>query len=126
MAKKRSRDCEEVPSLVDSDDEENNNDDDGDDDDEEDEVESQAPSEDGAACMVCGSTASGSGKDDMLLCDGDGCANGCHLRCHTPCLQKVPRGDWFCGRCQPLSSNAATATAGHDCHSSLRGACPRN
>ena len=127
MAKKRSRDREELPSLIDSDDEEHYNEDDGDDDDEEDEVESQAPSDDGAACMVCGSTASGPGSDAMLLCDAAGCEHGCHLRCHEPRLHKVPTGDWFCGSCQPLGGNASTATEGFTiAESSLRAACARN
>ena len=112
MAKKRSRDREELPRLIGSDDEEHYNEDDGDDDDEEDEVESQAPSDDGAACMVCGSTASGAGRDAMLLCDADGCEHGCHLRCHEPRLHKVPTGDWFCRSCQPLGGNASAATEG--------------
>ena len=116
-------DGEEPPELIDSDDDLN---DDDNADDDEDGVGSDASSEAGAACMVCGSTASGPGADRMLLCDGKGCENGCHLRCHKPPLKKVPRGDWFCGRCQPLGSQAATATAGHDWHASLRAACPRN
>ena len=104
-------DGEEPPELIDSDDDLN---DDDNADDDEDGVGSDASSEAGAACMVCGSTASGPGADRMLLCDGKGCENGCHLRCHKPPLKKVPRGDWFCGSCVPLGStgNAAAATEG--------------
>jgi hypothetical protein len=70
-AKMRS-DGEELPELIDSDNDDDLNDD-------EDGVGSDASSEAGAACMVCGSTASGPAADRMLLCDGKGCENGCHL-----------------------------------------------
>ena len=34
----------------------------------------------------------------MLLCDG--CDDGYHLGCLNPPLRRIPRGDWFCKRCE--------------------------
>lgn len=49
---------------------------------------------DGTACTVCNSLDN---DEKMLLCDG--CNIGCHIFCHTPKLNAVPEGDWFCKRC---------------------------
>ena len=47
-------------------------------------------------CSVCGTDA----FPDLLLCDGPGCTNTCHTRCHDPPFADVPAGDWFCDACE--------------------------
>ena len=37
---------------------------------------------------------------DGLGCDGRVCNRECHLPCHTPPCQRVPRGEWYCDQCQ--------------------------
>ena len=37
----------------------------------------------------------------MLLCDGPGCNQGCHMSCLSPQLTEVPDGDWICPSCLP-------------------------
>ena len=45
------------------------------------------------ACEVCGGKEDEEGND-ILLCDGNGCNAGCHLRCNEPALTEVPEGAW--------------------------------
>ncbi|KAK9862957.1 hypothetical protein WJX84_010635 [Apatococcus fuscideae] len=54
--------------------------------------------EDDTPCQKCGST---DGADSMLLCDGPGCNQGCHMGCLDPPLTDIPEGDWICPGCQP-------------------------
>ena len=48
-----------------------------------------------SACVACKRS---DGADEMLLCDG--CDDGYHLGCLNPPLRRIPRGDWFCKRCE--------------------------
>ena len=50
-------------------------------------------------CQVCHKTKV-TPKHKMLLCDK--CNEGWHMKCLTPVLTKIPKGDWFCPRCVPL------------------------
>jgi len=47
-------------------------------------------------CAICGSSTSGC-DDPVLICDG--CDREVHLGCAS--LGQVPRGDWYCYRCDP-------------------------
>ena len=51
------------------------------------------------ACGCCGSTDSIDEIDEMLLCDGDGCSRGYHMRCLSPPLSAVPDDEWLCPIC---------------------------
>ena len=56
-------------------------------------------SSDDEFCLICGGGESLPGNE-LLLCDGDGCENGCHLNCVSPPLSSVPDGDWLCPVCR--------------------------
>ena len=45
------------------------------------------------------------GGEPMLLCDD--CDRGFHLSCVMPALNDVPRGEWFCARCDRRRSSLA-------------------
>eukprot|EP00976_Prorocentrum_cordatum_P022845 466628-Prorocentrum_minimum.AAC.1 len=45
-------------------------------------------------CEVCSLRTDG---DKMLLCDA--CDRGWHTYCADPPLKAIPKGDWFCGKC---------------------------
>lgn len=51
-----------------------------------------------AKCRVC---RKGTNADKLLLCDR--CNDGYHLYCLEPKLKKIPKGDWFCHKCDPMS-----------------------
>ncbi|KAL1503869.1 hypothetical protein AB1Y20_012333 [Prymnesium parvum] len=57
-----------------------------------------APRLDEEVCAACGGAEWEEGNE-LLLCDGEGCGGGYHLRCLSPPLAKVPRGEWRCPRC---------------------------
>eukprot|EP00047_Mylnosiga_fluctuans_P014492 m.38903 g.38903 ORF g.38903 m.38903 type:complete len:1000 (+) comp5537_c0_seq1:133-3132(+) len=42
--------------------------------------------------------------EKMLLCDK--CDDGYHMYCMTPKMHKVPEGEWFCHRCNPVVTPA--------------------
>ena len=48
------------------------------------------------SCHVCGSHRSTS-SNQILLCDG--CDRECHMKCSTPPLSRVPKGNWYCQYC---------------------------
>ena len=48
------------------------------------------------SCYVCGSHRPTS-TNPILLCDS--CDRECHLKCVTPSLNKVPKGNWYCQYC---------------------------
>ena len=52
----------------------------------------------GEVCHVCGGHHSRRGNE-MLLCDGEGCGRGYHLRCFEVPLKRVPDDSWLCARC---------------------------
>ena len=54
----------------------------------------QDDQQDDLKCVTCDSPHDGA---NMLLCDK--CGNGYHLKCLTPPLEAVPKGDWFCPTC---------------------------
>jgi hypothetical protein len=54
-------------------------------------------------CQVCSSREQ---ADHMLLCDG--CEKGFHTFCLNPPLTAVPRGDWFCPKCQVVQRCGGT------------------
>ena len=56
-----------------------------------------------ALCMICGN---GGDEDMVLLCDGLGCGNECHMFCLRPPLLAVPSGDWLCPCCDPKGTTA--------------------
>ena len=62
------------------------------------------------ACARCLSTASVAGNE-MLLCDGDGCPVGFHLRCLCPALTCVPQDDWLCPACSASRISLAQASS---------------
>lgn len=49
-------------------------------------------------CRICRRKG---GDEYMLLCDG--CDHGYHTYCLRPPLLSVPRGDWFCNNCRPVT-----------------------
>ena len=51
-----------------------------------------------APCTVCGEAEWVEGNE-ILLCDGNGCASTYHLFCLDRPLRCVPEGDWFCPEC---------------------------
>ena len=58
------------------------------------------------SCYVCGShrpTAS----NPILLCDA--CDRECHLKCTSPPLNKVPKGNWYCQHCAEQKEDGAAA-----------------
>jgi hypothetical protein len=67
-------------------------------------VEEAAAEAEEEACSVC-SKASGT----LLLCDG--CDTAFHLKCCTPVLRKIPKGDWFCAPCKQAAKAAKEAEA---------------
>ena len=64
------------------------------------------------ACSHCRTRDSTAGVDDILLCDGDGCTRGYHMRCLFPRLDLVPEEEWLCPIC---SSGMALPTARVGC-----------
>lgn len=58
-------------------------------------------SEDDEQDVVCYICCDGDFKrfNKILLCDGDGCKNAVHQRCHNPILRSVPAGSWYCMPC---------------------------
>ena len=63
-------------------------------------AESRWPmTDDGERCRVCSRTDSIDGNE-MLLCQGNMCEIGYHLRCLEPPLQSVPEEMWLCPVCQ--------------------------
>ena len=59
-----------------------------------------------SVCEVCGQADR---IDQILLCDGPGCACEYHMSCLQPPLLAVPEGEWFCPKCV---ENGAGAQAG--------------
>ncbi|GAB2216856.1 hypothetical protein Droror1_Dr00000003 [Drosera rotundifolia] len=61
----------------------------------------QVNDKDDVACLVCGSVDRG---EVMLICGNEsgtvGCGTGTHIDCCDPPLDKVPKEDWFCAKCQ--------------------------
>ena len=56
------------------------------------------PEPDEEMCSKCGGdTAKG---NQLLLCDGEGCTRTFHQFCLEPPLASVPKGDWFCPKCE--------------------------
>ena len=56
--------------------------------------------EDDAPCHRCGVTW-WEPDNEMLLCDGEGCAKAFHKHCLPRPLANVPDGDWLCPACDP-------------------------
>ena len=52
-------------------------------------------SEDVDVCSVC---ERADREDVLLLCDG--CEGAIHTFCHTPALEEIPSGDWYCPSCR--------------------------
>lgn len=100
----------------------------------------EPPTEDEIACCACNIELWRDGNE-MLLCDGEACANAYHLQCLNPPLTSVPDGTWLCPSCDATAAVArepATDPAeGHEpraepntveevhlCPSALRGSAP--
>ena len=61
-------------------------------------------------CDVCGDTSSPD-NNQILLCDGDGCDHGRHVRCCASERQTIDwEADWFCGNC-PTDAEVAGETS---------------
>ena len=56
--------------------------------------------DDETVCAVCDSGES-TLLDAMLLCDGEGCERGYHLRCLPYAIDGIPEGEWLCPQCEP-------------------------
>jgi len=48
-------------------------------------------------CMMCREPGD---PELLLLCDTPRCGTLCHTYCLTPKLAGIPKGDWFCAKCQ--------------------------
>ncbi|XP_028512688.1 tyrosine-protein kinase BAZ1B [Exaiptasia diaphana] len=57
-------------------------------------------SAEGARCRIC--RKKGNEDDVLLLCDE--CNLGFHLFCLRPALTKIPKGEWKCMSCRPVST----------------------
>lgn len=60
-------------------------------------VADERDNQDEVVCSICGS-----GDDAHLLLLCDGCDAGYHTCCLNPPLAKIPRGAWFCPKCEVL------------------------
>ena len=66
-----------------------------------------------AVCCKCGS-GDATDRNDIVLCDGDGCGRAYHQLCLIPALTIVPAGVWLCPRC--VSSDPQGAHRGEGPH----------
>ena len=55
--------------------------------------------QDKAPCIRCKKKSK---PAQLLMCDGDGCSNVCHMSCEVPILTEVPEGDYFCLPCREV------------------------
>ena len=62
-------------------------------------------------CWWCGEAEWEEGNE-MLLCDGPGCARGGHLQCAQ--LDAEPEGDWMCPVCLQFGDIAGMASGGEE------------
>ena len=71
----------------------------------------KAVAEEDSGDIVCAKCKSGEDTPDnkILLCDGEGCQRGYHMRCLQPGLSEVPAGDWYCCEC-----SVSMTTTAHD------------
>ncbi|CAH1786083.1 unnamed protein product [Owenia fusiformis] len=60
-------------------------------------------SSENAKCKIC---RKGGNDDKLLLCDD--CNLAFHLYCLRPALPAIPKGEWFCPACIPLSKRRCT------------------
>ena len=60
-------------------------------------------------CRHCGRSDH---AEAMLLCDG--CNQGYHIHCLNPPLRRVPRGDWFCFKCERANRKRRRADDRYD------------
>jgi hypothetical protein len=71
-------------------------------------VEVEGEDEDDAFCAVCSRDVTTEGNE-IVLCDGPGCANAYHQQCLDPPLRLVPEGEWFCPKCEAATRTGGTA-----------------
>ncbi|XP_014681000.1 PREDICTED: tyrosine-protein kinase BAZ1B-like isoform X2 [Priapulus caudatus] len=56
-----------------------------------------------ANCKICRKKTDAT---EILLCDE--CNHGYHIYCLRPALSKIPKGDWLCPACVPISQRACS------------------